>query len=544
MAKRKSLSQLFMRLIRLLKLDGIEIGHIYFYGIISGILSLVLPLGIQSIINFLQTGKVNSSWITISVFVVLSITAAGWFQLMQIRITESLQQRVFYRSAFEFVVRLIRLKKGELKDYSTTERANRFFDTLTIQKGLSKMLIDIPAALIQIVFGLVLLSFYHSFFIAFSLCLIVVLWILFRYTAEKGVTTSLYESKFKYDAASWLQQIAHGTRSHTGLNEKFHLIKTDQILVNYLSSRDSHFKVLAKQYKIMIAFKAITALSLLIIGGLLVINQQMNIGQFIASEIIILLVTSSVEKLVFSLETIYDVLTGLEKIGEITDARVNVAESKPLPDGWRQLELLNPSSSQAIIFSPGNYVYFGNSNNLGKRAEFIDDEATICLDRSIDQHHIRGVFCELNHVVLYPGATLEETLGLVNNELEAEIERDLINFNLVESFRKKDIELTHRFSSVEPKLSLLEKNLLAIIQVKYNKDMLIVDLGTFIDELLLYGEKDLIQKIYSCLDGKVILTKTALKSVVQMNQFVIDISNSNIISNQADYSDLSSKCYA
>ena len=42
----------------------------------------------------------------------------------------------------------------------------------------------------------------------------------------------------------------------------------------------------------------------------------MNIGQFVASEIIILMILGAVEKLIGSLETIYDVLTSLEKIAE------------------------------------------------------------------------------------------------------------------------------------------------------------------------------------------------------------------------------------
>jgi hypothetical protein len=46
----------------------------------------------------------------------------------------------------------------------------------------------------------------------------------------------------------------------------------------------------------------------------------MNIGQFVAAEIIILLVINSVEKNRF--ETLYDVLTSVEKIGLITDMKL------------------------------------------------------------------------------------------------------------------------------------------------------------------------------------------------------------------------------
>jgi ABC-type bacteriocin/lantibiotic exporter with double-glycine peptidase domain len=67
------------------------------------------------------------------------------------------------------------------------------------------------------------------------------------------------------------------------------------------------------------AFKVILVAGFLIIGGLLVLNQQMNIGQFVAAEIIILMILASVEKLLTGSETFYDVLTSMEKLGEITD---------------------------------------------------------------------------------------------------------------------------------------------------------------------------------------------------------------------------------
>ena len=69
----------------------------------------------------------------------------------------------------------------------------------------------------------------------------------------------------------------------------------------------------------MIVFKIIITASLLTIGGYLVISQEMNIGQFVAAEIIILLVINSVEKIILGLETLYDVLTAVEKIGLVTD---------------------------------------------------------------------------------------------------------------------------------------------------------------------------------------------------------------------------------
>ena len=80
------------------------------------------------------------------------------------------------------------------------------------------------------------------------------------------------------------------------------------------------------QFIQMIGFKVVVTAGLLLIGGLLVLNQEMNIGQFVAAEIIILLVIASVEKLILGLESFYDVLTSLEKMGQVVDKELEVQE--------------------------------------------------------------------------------------------------------------------------------------------------------------------------------------------------------------------------
>ncbi len=97
------------------------------------------------------------------------------------------------------------------------------------------------------------------------------------------------------------------------------LQKNDQLVSEYLNYREKHFNVIKRQFTQLIVFKIIITASLLSIGGFLVVSQQMNIGQFVAAEIIILLVINSVEKIILGLETFYDVLTSVEKIGQVAD---------------------------------------------------------------------------------------------------------------------------------------------------------------------------------------------------------------------------------
>lgn len=310
----------WQRFIGLLQLDKRDVLQVFYYAIFAGMVSLTLPLGIQAIINLIQGAQISTSWIVLVVLVTLGVAFAGILQVTQMRIIENIQQKIFTRSSFEFAYRFPKIKMSELRNQYPPELANRFFDTLTIQKGLSKILIDFPAALLQIIFGLTLLSFYHPFFIIYGILLLLLIYIVFKYTAQKGLETSLNESKYKYKVAHWIQEIARAIVSFK-LSGKTSLAldKNDTLVEEYLNYRESHFKILVIQFIQMIGFKVLVTGGLLLIGGILVMNQQMNIGQFVAAEIIIIIVIGSVEKLILGLESFYDVLTSLEKLGQVVD---------------------------------------------------------------------------------------------------------------------------------------------------------------------------------------------------------------------------------
>lgn len=323
---------------KLLATERKDIGNIYIYALFNGLLSLSIPLGIQAIINLIQSGTSSTAWVVLVIVVLVGLALAGIFQIFQLSVAERIQQRLFVNASIEFAYRIPRLKLSALKNYYPPELINRFFDVLTVQKGLYKLLFDFSVASLQILFGLILLSLYHPFFIAFGFFLIFVLMVFFRLTSRRGLETSLEESKHKYEVVSWLEELGRNLSTFKMAGKTaLPMEQADRLSSGYLRSRRSHFSVLVRQYSSLIFFKVLIAGGLLLLGGLLVFDQQMNIGQFVAAEIVIVQIISSVEKLVYSIETIYDVLTGLEKLGAITD-----------------LELENEGEEDQIEINPGD----------------------------------------------------------------------------------------------------------------------------------------------------------------------------------------------
>lgn len=394
------------RFFNLLKVEKQDIVSIYVYALFNGIVALSLPLGIQAIINLITGGQVSTSWIVLVIFVIGGVAFTGVMQIMQLTITENLQQKIFTRSAFEFAYRIPRLKLEAIDKAYTPELVNRFFDTLSVQKGLSKILIDFSSASLQVVFGLILLSVYHPFFILFSLLLILLIYLIFKFTAWQGLKTSLLESKYKYEVAHWLEEMARAMETFKLAGDsKLPLNKTDEAVENYLWARRSHFKTLRFQYINLVVFKAIIVAGLLIIGGLLVINQQMNIGQFVAAEIIIILVLASVEKLILSMETIYDVLTSIEKIGAVTDI--------PLDSEGDKRMTLDNDEGIAIIMNKLSYGFYDEDENLLKNINLsIEKGEKICVagfngsGKSLLLQLIAGLYEGYSGSISYNGVSL------------------------------------------------------------------------------------------------------------------------------------------
>jgi ATP-binding cassette, subfamily B, bacterial len=344
------------KILELLNLDKKDVSSIYAFAILAGILSLAMPLGIQTIIGFVLAGSLSTSIVVLIVLVVAAVIIYGLLQVRQLQVTEKIQQKIFVRYSFEFADRLPKMNIEKLDAYYLPELVNRFFDTISLQKAVEKLLLDVPAAVIQIFFGLILLSFYHPVFIAFGAVLALIGYLIMRFTLPAGFQASIEASDQKYATAAWLEEMARVIKSFkysrgTELNIK----KTDGIVSNYLHARTTYFKVLLTQYWSLIMFKVLITAAMLIVGAVLLVDQQINIGQFIAADIVILSIIASVEKLILNMDKVYDVLTSVEKLSKITESEIETQGTVELSD-------LNKGVS--ILFENVGFVYGNQSKAL------------------------------------------------------------------------------------------------------------------------------------------------------------------------------------
>jgi ABC-type bacteriocin/lantibiotic exporter with double-glycine peptidase domain len=457
-----NISRSLYKLFRLLRLDGKEITALYLLSILSGLIQLSLPLGIQAIINFaiVATGRNQlpaSMWVLI-LLVVLGVLFTGMLKINQMKIVEKIQQKIFTRFSFEFSYRIPKLNVKSIDQYHLPELVNRFFDIPTLQKSMAKLLLDIPTAVIQLCFGLILLAFYNSVFIVFGIILLVVLYLILYISSPKGFEASLEESNYKYDIGGWVQEIARGIKTFKFFNSfNLHLEKTNHLLEGYLHSRNRHFQILKLQYWSLVVFKILITASMLIVGGILLIRQEINIGQFIAAEIIILTIMNAVEKMIVSLETVYDLLTSVEKINKITEKPIDEEgsyefikkqgiqiEAKNLSFGFEKTPILKNISFQ---IQPGQKVAITGDGDSGKTVllrlltgVFQDFEGDLSFDQiPINNYNLNTL---RNHIGIYMqkqdifSASLWENITLGNPAVKEQDVLDTFKIVGLESFYK------------------------------------------------------------------------------------------------------------
>ncbi len=311
------------RIAHLVNLHKKEVISIYLFSMLSGLINLSLPLGVQTIIGLVMGATMVSSIYVLIFLVVLGVLLVGILQINQMKIIETIQQRVFTNYAYAFADTIPRLDLKAMDHYFIPEKVNRFFDTINIQKGFAKLLLDIPMASVQILFGILLLSLYHPLFIVLGIFLIILLGLIFNLTSKKGISTSIEESNYKYELVGFFNEMGRTLKSFKfSQGSDLNLEKTNVHARGYLEARTQHFHVLLFQYKTLIFFKVSLTILMLTLGTYLLIEQQLNIGEFIAAEIVILMVIGAVEKLITSLDSAYDVITGLEKIASVTESPV------------------------------------------------------------------------------------------------------------------------------------------------------------------------------------------------------------------------------
>lgn len=307
------------RLVDWLALEQSDLWVLTAYIVMTILLSLAVPLAVQTLVNTIAAGVFLQPLVVTIALLLVALLFASAFKLLQFYLVEILQQRLFARIALEVAHHVPNIRSDAFHSVYGPELVNRFFDVVNIQKSLAKLLIIWPTALIQVLVGMALLVVYSPAFVFFDVALLVFVGIVFL-LGHRGLRTSIKESHEKYKVAYWLQELA---RCHTGFKlsdlPPYLYERADDLVHGYLKARNRHFGVLLRQTTGSYLFQAIASAGLLGLGGWLVIERQLTIGQLVAAELVMVTMLVALENLVTNAAAVYDLLTGFDKVGHIVE---------------------------------------------------------------------------------------------------------------------------------------------------------------------------------------------------------------------------------
>lgn len=295
-----------------------NIQFILIYAIVSGLLSLAIPLGIQALVGTVMAGKLSSSWVIIVIVTTTFIAFTGATKLAQISILDSIQKKLFVRYAWIYKESISQLN-NTMSASELSAKGRKFLDIVTLQKSFSKLLADFTKSALQIVVGILLLTVYHPVFLLVGIGITLAIVVGFRLTWKSGFETARQEStmKFKtYESILALTEVENDVDKEQIQLDNFH-----NSVDSYVKYREKHFKVLYRQAKFGIVTKTLLTAIMLIVGSYLLVNNQISLGQFLASEILIITLLDATEKLILSVENMYDSGTALEKLNSIDTSK-------------------------------------------------------------------------------------------------------------------------------------------------------------------------------------------------------------------------------
>lgn len=319
-----------------LRTESTELWVAVIYSIGIGLLSLVVPVAVQSVVNTIAFGTVLQPLVFLTLAVLAGLGFSAVLQAMRTYVVEMMQRRIFVRVATNSLSRLLRARVEAFDAHHGPELVNRFLDVVTVQKAGAILLLDGLTIFMQTVMGMLLLAVYHPWLLAFDLVLLIAIVIILFPMGRGAIGTSVNESKAKYSLVAWLEEIARWQATFKSTRGGTYAVeRADSLVSEYLKYRASHFRILLRQISASLLLHALASSALLGVGGMLVINRQLTLGQLIAAELVVTLVVSGFSKFGKQLETFYDLNAAVDKLGYLTDLPLEANGGESLPSAER-----------------------------------------------------------------------------------------------------------------------------------------------------------------------------------------------------------------
>lgn len=316
------------------------------YSFFISLFTIVVPVSVQLLINSVSFTALLQPVITLGMILLVLLIFSGCLYALQVYMSELFQRRFMAHMSAKVCLQFINADIKKLEQSNTTELTNRFFDVVTIQKNVPKFITKTFSFLLQAFIGLVLVSFYHPFFLIFSVILIFLLYLIYALYFKKACIAAFYESRRKYDIVGWIEDVAQNiTLFKSEIGQKYAKFKTDELTKRYLIDKKAHFHNLFSQTILLLLLYAFANMILLILGGYLVLKGELTIGQLVAAELVLSAIFYGIAQFGKDLENIYGLIVACEKLSNFFNIPLKIEiKTSPKIHEFEKISLRNISS--------------------------------------------------------------------------------------------------------------------------------------------------------------------------------------------------------
>ncbi|MFZ9886125.1 MAG: ABC transporter transmembrane domain-containing protein [Myxococcota bacterium] len=442
--------RMFRRVLALTRRELQGIAALLVYAVAVGILSLAVPLTVQAVIQNVAAGGLRQPLIVLSALLLLGLGLSAAFTLAQLFLVELAARRIFVHTAERFVDQLVGAQLGSLRGRGEGF-VHRFYDVITIEKSFTALILEGLATLLQVGVGAVLLAVYHPALLAFDVVLLLLALSplpLGRSAAESAVK----ESSAKFAVGAWLDEVStHGIWARVDGESQLVESRTRAALDRWLEARRVHFRYVAWQTGLLVGTQAIATAGLLGIGGWLVIEGELTLGQLVAAELVMTATVSSLARIGKLLPKYYDLGAALEKVAVVDELPSEPQGGRGVPAAapWRlQLDEVQTEAGGrktsftvdkgGLVVVPASAapeglgaVLIGSDPTLSGRVQVDDIEL-----RDLDKRLVRARVAVVRDAEIFAG-TIEENVALGRPEATLEeIQDALTQVGLLDDIRQ------------------------------------------------------------------------------------------------------------
>jgi putative ABC transport system ATP-binding protein len=285
------------------------------YGLGISLLSLATPVSVQLLINTIASTALPAPLFTLAAVLFLLLLVSGAFYALRTWMMELFRRRFMARLVAEVTLRTINAANPFFQDDRKSDLFNRYFELINVQKTVPSLLIGGFTIILQGAVGFIVTSFYHPFFLAFNIVVVLLIWLIWALWSGGAMRSSVALSHEKYNAAHWLESVGASNGFYKSAGHiDYALDRSEAVSAAYVAAHKRHFGYFFPQVIALALLYATASAGLLALGGWLVIQEQLSIGQLVAAELILSGVFAGIAQFGSYLDDYYDLFAAVEEL--------------------------------------------------------------------------------------------------------------------------------------------------------------------------------------------------------------------------------------